>query len=781
MFFKRSLLAVFLGIYLLGCSDYLKGEKAKPQVIELSDGSFSCLNDVPGTLRDLFGGQATEAKLDGSLTCLEQALVYFKEKTKGSHGEAYSGEDFRKFFGKHFLKKDNISSPFMAEILKLKSGLIGGSPDIFTKSEITRLAQLVALLKKELKTLLPYQRIIFLKETSVKSESIEELTIRIRNSMQNLFKETQLYKTDYSFQDFKRFVIELANFIEIRDGQSSLKKIKDLLPVVETIKDIVLGEPVELAGYYDWSSALDSYIGIYDLVLRKHYLVPKNDVANSQSAKDLGEMLMKALVLIEDTHQMKKKGIIPTTQIDELIEGLVQHEFLVTPIETKTIKDSYKMFFGRMGAGKKITKPSDMDGIDRHHIKLVKRELKIWRKLQDWVDSQASDSAVDLPWYDVVKNMQQFEFDPDVAKVFSNIENSKRVIGSESKEIQEAWGDFKNQIIRDTPVHFSRLGQFLVLPNMGSATTTWGSLTRSNLAHSLTRAFMIGYSESGDVRMSQMVLQEKHLVQWYDDFQELGRKIKAFHPHNSNSGERSFMEIDLLTFSGNGDGQAGFYEINEFIALLLSAGMETIQDFRDKIDVFKDPKKSSGCASSELDIFQLPFYEEACFKRAIKSQFSIIFSNLPGMVHHLSDAKRWDLFYDEFFQGMRVSDLKGGKIEHDDIRNYVIMLHYIESLFAIYDKDKNNILDYKETVAAAPRFMRFIKKVQEIPKYVPSGDWLLEKGFVYMVKEGKKPAGWSWFKFAWDSINIVSDPEIKADRTKIAQVLRNLKQELKKK
>ena len=79
--------------------------------------------------------------------------------------------------------------------------------------------------------------------------------------------------------------------------------------------------------------------------------------------------------------------------------------------------------------------------------------------------------------------------------------------------------------------------------------------------------------------------------------------------------------------------------------------------------------------------------------------------------------------------------------------------------------------------------MSFLQELPaEIPWFIkPVDGWLLKHGFIYLVMEGHRPQGTDWVRYLWDrSTNPLIGAEAKVDRVGVAQVFRNLKDELNK-
>ncbi len=104
----------------------------------------------------------------------------------------------------------------------------------------------------------------------------------------------------------------------------------------------------------------------------------------------------------------------------------------------------------------------------------------------------------------------------------------------------------------------------------------------------------------------------------------------------------------------------------------------------------------------------------------------------------------------------RISGVVGKRVETADIRSFSTLLHYIESIFATYDLNHNNLLSEDEIKATYPKFKIFAEKFahkssqEQLAKFnswmgVAAGyscyseQDLIKEAFVFMVYNGKTP------------------------------------------
>jgi hypothetical protein len=159
----------------------------------------------------------------------------------------------------------------------------------------------------------------------------------------------------------------------------------------------------------------------------------------------------------------------------------------------------------------------------------------------------------------------------------------------------------------------------------------------------------------------------------------------------------------------------------------------------------------------------------------LRSEAGRYFDNLPGLTKEISKLTnaQWDQFYQNLMVSSRISDANGAKIETTDLRTAVMILHYVEILMSVYDRDQNGSLNEDEIDQAAPRFAEFMRTVSPIKK-----DFAVRDFFIYLVFYGKKPTALDYAIFKPKDLFINLG---QVSRGKILRVFKVLKDEAAKK
>lgn len=756
--FVAGLLALTSLTGVVGCSEFLNGKKIDPEVIEFSDQRFACLQNIPDQLEKFSIGTAEEREIRQGFDCMAEALTYFNRKTYGSLQNAYTVEEMRRFFGKYFLKKNNVTPEFAAELMKIKRALLGGSTGHITKDEIVNLVEFLRLMRDEAVELAPHVKVL-LTQTEQKSTNWEQISSAIdqlRRSLKRLLEKTQIAKSDYSFDDVKNALSGFAEFIRGQEPFAPYQKYSQWVPMVESVKIVLMGRRAQFAGVHQWNSALDTLMDLYELALKYHYVIGDFEFNDKAKLRQALQFLNQGLKLLENSHQMKNAGRIPVEDLDNLIDQALPQ--VSDFISARALKKTYKAVLLKILDPVRLGDSRSLMGLERKHLLSIQRELNIFRLHQSFIDN--------LPWSEQDGFVQS-----QLVEAYKGF-NARMVIEKgltedafEQKALHNAWADIGSLLDSPNMVVFDVKGHLVISGNAATMKQNWSSLTKFNLMRALARMLMLGYADNISGKMTAAGMSEAGLVAWYDDFQELGLEIKAFDPRSANSGSRSFLEANFFTFSGNGDDLMNQSETVEFVSTLFSAGLSTS-------NAVADHMKKAGCAVGDLkDVFGLPYYQQECFQRQLQRHMSVYFANMPGMVHYIHGLNQteWNQFFGFLLSASLVQDQKSGLIETANIRTMVTILHYIESVMVIYDRDRNSALSVDEVYAAAPRFMSFFKKVNP-----GTYEFLIKEGFAHLVFFGNIPGAGGIAAFQLKKLWGIDD----ARRMEIARLFGTLKEQL---
>jgi hypothetical protein len=750
--FKTSLLLVTISVWLASCSDYLNEKKQEPQTLELSNERFACLKSLPERMSQYLEGGVDPRDIRNGFDCGKEALIYFKNKTKGSLQDAYTLEDMRNFFGKYFLKRNNVTPEFAAQLFKLKKVILGGDERFITKAEIQKMVELVDLLKEQAVLLSPHFPVLIGRKAAPAWSEVNGATDQLGATLWILLKEVDLVNSNYTFTDLKKFFEGLNDFINATEPFYLYEKVNESIAVIEAAKNVIIGEDPRFEGIRDWRDGLNTVLQIYREGLRYKYFIRNNPLEKAEDIDVLMSFIDDGFALVEQSLPMRRHGIISFTSMDILLDRLQDRRSLPMGLSSESLKESYKKIILRLLDPRRQGDPRGLEGFEKSHLVALKQEWMSFRLHQYFINNLPLDAHRTVDRGSIVTAAKQFNAGKYIKVITSN--------SLEQEALLKSWEQGSKLLQNTNPVIFNDEGRMNVLLKPLEARQSWGSLTRWNLMRALGKAMLLGYGPTG--------LREQDLVRWYADFEKIGIELKAFDPRGGNSGARSFKEANFFTFSGNGDAVMNAQESFEFVSVLVAGGMSSADGIRE--DLVK-----KGCGMKENDIFGFPWLSEPCFKQTLRTEAGRYFDNLPGLVRQIAQMNpaQWDEFYNSLMSSARVSPANGRRVETADLRTAVMMLHYTETLMTVYDKNLNGTLDEDEVKLAAPRFQNFMKSVSPIKE-----NFMVSDFFLYLVFKGQKPGIAEYLLFQAEK-TVGSLGEVSRDN--ILKVFKVLKEEAEKK
>lgn len=729
MFSKISIIifgALAVVLSLSGCSEFLNGKKAEPEVIEFSDSRLTCLKSIPVQLEQFSIGDAKEADIRAGFDCMGDALLYFNKRTFGSVENGYTVEEMRRFFGKYFLKENNVSPEFAGELMKIKKALLGGSTEHITKDEVVRLIEILKVTRDQAVELAPHMKILLSAKDQKKADwdKITAAVTQLRRGLLRLLEKTQIAKSEYSFEDAKKAFSGFADFIRGGTPFAPYNLYSEWVPVVESVKNVLLGSRAHFVDLPQWSASLDSFIDLYELALKYHHSLSDLEFNDAAKLRQVNQFIAQTLKLLMNSHQMKSTGRIPLQDIDYLLDQVVPR--FSNKLDIKALKKSYRIILMKMLDPVRPQDTRSLIGLERKHLATLQREFNIWRLQQSFIDHLPFNEQGSISHEEVLAAYQRFNKSFVIEKGLSDD-------SFEQAALELAWLDLGDFLDRSLIVSFNQQGRLNIFPLSAQPQLHWKGLMKSNLTRALSRMLLLGYGDETSGRISNATLSKRKLISWYDDFQEIGLNLNIFDPRSANSGERSFLEANFFTFSGDGNDVMSAHETYEFVSTLFAAGLSTSDALRVHMETAK-------CTVSTKDVFGYPLIKELCFKHHLREHIGVYFNNLPGLVKFVRSLD--DIQWNEFYAYLAVASAVEGQrlmfVETANIRTMVMILHYIEGVMVMYDRDDSGALSLQEVFTAAPRFTPFFRSVTG----VESGT-LLQAGFAHLVFRGTIPGSGS--------------------------------------
>ncbi len=270
MRFNRLILpcSLLLLAALGGCS--WSKDRPKP-VLNLQQGALdlSCLQRAAPDLHELFqgnlgGSEADQARAAGVWKCLDRALDVFSKYTEGVEKDAFRADELQRF-ANHFMKEDQkIDDSFRGSIFRLKTAVLGGTPERITRDEIQGLRRNLRQFGEAITALSPSLTVLLHPEKHAlpKRQEARQAMNRFSNALAEIFGSS-VHSLQWS--ELAGFASDLEKYIQA-DDPTALTLIHEQKDLLRNLKALLVGGSDSSIEPSKWKPILDgvsSTLGSY--------------------------------------------------------------------------------------------------------------------------------------------------------------------------------------------------------------------------------------------------------------------------------------------------------------------------------------------------------------------------------------------------------------------------------------------------------------------------------------------------------------------------------------
>ncbi len=781
MLFKKWRDFVVLGVFLLlgtvSCSRFLHDKQKNQKPFELDMQGVQCLNKVPEVLSQYFTQKLDTTKLHDTTLCVDRALTEFLRSTRGSDYSSYQAVEVQRFFQKYIFKRE-ISSQLAKEIMKLKTAMIGGTEEVITRAEFEKLRGLLKVFEVEMLRLYPHLGVYLLQEpinVTIQSQknNLDQAIADLKVAVQNLLAGLHLAESEYSLPEVDLLLAEIEKFAGISDPQHPFVQWRRNLPTLEKLKTLLVGEAVEVRGQSEINEIWNLLIDVYRLGLQYQGGIHHLDWMTVENFPEFDAWVEDLFAVLNRGFALRNKGQIPFKRIDEILDEFYSRNIWIEPLKLTTAKVSYRQFIYRFLEGSN----SDLMAVDVRHLIQLHREYKAFKLIQN-VLSKVFATKARRPTTEVKAVLEYYSIKQDIKRL-------SPLSLRDQEYLANAWKEFRILVDDHAIRHWDQRGKVFVGTQRWEY-WTYQELTRLNLLRIPTSMFMRAYGSKGSLTPIDDALTVNQIKLVFEEFQEFGDEMGLFDLRNTDSAGRSAREADMFTPSGNGDGRVQFVEMFDLFSVMFSGGLVGVSDFK----LFA---KTEKCLLEKSDYFHRPYMKMECASTAFQKYFTEIFPNLPMFgeyVKKLTPA-RWGEFYADLMVVSRICPDNEIGLETGDQRTMIVVFHYIENLFSVYDRNQNGRFDEREVELAFPRFNLFMTDVtkRRVQAASPTTyaalnaigyDWsgMALDVFKFIVFNGRAPSSDDLLSFMAGDFWGTRDDLGEADRQNIVRVFATLKSEI---
>jgi hypothetical protein len=762
------------------CSEFLSGKPKADDSIEIKSQLSDCLNDVPSDLKNFLDSKAGGEVLDRTVLCIDDTLTKLQTKVEGRQdADAFTADEVYDLVST-FVKGSSLTREGAKNLILLKAALLGGDKTRITKHEIDSLKKYLGIIRDEAKKLIPYIPVFRFEKTDklYSKEFIKEAFDALNSSIKVLAKASSLAGSNYTFTDFKNFLVNVLNL----QGQE-----KNTVDILTQVNYVLNGYALDLdeteRGIY--VDNLTEFLRLVSVQANNHVSF---DIEDLVTLDDTIDYIQQGIRLIQNSLQYRKTGVVSVNSLDHLMLALSQSDMFPYKVRASSLINFYKTIFVRIFENGIDGNKMYFTGIKPINVLNVRREIAVYqiytRLLKKAITPEAiaaGNTSFDLKELQRVMSSFDIWAEQDILSQFDD--NTQFII-------YQIVTEMRNEFLSSTPLVYNRkkLG---VAVNQNDWKQSLPDLTKALVNKMFARLLMIGYGSKYQVmNLSANSISEYNMYLWYSEFKALFVDLKSFDPRTSNGGSAFFKVANLFTHAGNGDTQMSFKELHENLSILLSGG----QNFT---DIYTD-LGNVKCLLPELDIFDKNWAIENCFETLLDENYKRYYSHLPHLVMYLdglAPSARKAYFHKIVNVSRISSSTEGIQVESSDIHGMNSVLYFIEELFVVNDTDRNGKFSEAEIRAAYPKFKSVATEFAEtsskeqLDKFTSwegdvagfgcfSREDLIRESFIFLTYNGRLPSLGDFNVLPCVSGSPLMTFKGEVDREKTAAVFKSLREVL---
>jgi len=700
-------------------------------------------------------------------------LISYKESNQVTRAEI---EDLFKSFS-NIWPVLKTSPTLIAEAMKIKQVLVGGTDKGFERDDFLRAQKKVSLIKQIVEKFTPYYQLYGLAwhpELLKQSESFAYFAKATKSFDEMITKITDEFKFEkgYDYKSLMNLMAEIERLYPSQANQVPLTtRVGQYACLAQLGTDILLDkssnqvknacEAIELSTS-DLSRLVKKSGQVFTIFWDYYYFISRtkvlfNDLEWQIKLKDFGFNVISFLRSVIDERKSKR---ISSYELKTITSELVNLEMIPKTIKKTTIESLIQTLTTKVlvpeDLKRKITR---YDGIEPFHVEQLYREIDNFLGINIFIH-QAFENKIN----------RKFDYNFLLGRFKQSIDDSTNPnfkLGM-TEYVKNFESKFPATITTDNRIFFRR-----------NANPTYDkhTLEAFNMHRFMAGLLMRSYAkrEAGTKNVNS-VLTDCEVKVAFLDLKPILVDLDVI-SDSSGTGfiDGRFVEANLFLTKSDGNDTVSFGELAEFVNYILSGF--TIDDQVKKAIVAQCPSTKVG-TDTLVDL--------ACLRSSYKKSLTTSLNSMPYYVAY-SQAEvsaEWD---GAFLNNLKAAGYKprpDSKISLSDASLLPHILQYGETIFTKFDTNGDGIIDKKEGIAAFPSFAFLLKKIAR--KQIEDGvikESEFEALFTYILKYGKIPeCSRSFILLCLFDRNITNwldwkgnyrkdDYTLAANRTQIAKIL----------
>lgn len=730
----------FISLLALGSASCgrLLGEKAPDasEIVGLSTQEVGCLSGASTRLASYFKGELKDDEQVGALwRCASRSLELFAQKTQGHDQGVYRAEELKRFLEKYFLNGSRIPDEVFVQVMEFKRGLFGGKSQSLTGAEIERVRDLLELIRLHAIALRPYQPLELEAHSRLSEAQLDDLRQKLKAAANGIGELLARNAASYPMENALELFEQLRGYLDLRGLDPILNFARPRLEAVMAFKAVLTGTDPQVIFPSDWLKLFSSGAEAFVLGIEHRQLALQEPTwLAGTGLRRIRSWLNGLALFLEQVVRRHPGGVLRFEKMEALIDSFAVSEL---PIQIglrswENAKPALRHVIQRMLGGSSA-EARRAPGLTLDAVRSLRLAFATWARGQEQVE---------------------------------------RIVNSaDPKAYLESMRGTLGRLLRETPALLGEeAGNEVAIPAPAGARKTLHHLSMLNLLYGVVRQGVMGYSHD-PLRPIERGFQLEELRELYEDFRQIGIELRIFDPDGEKVPEKRFFESNLLTFAADGDGYADVVEMTQELLLLLSG-----KALADRIHAFSAQSRAGvSCLFGDLDPYGYPWLDARCFRERLfnTTAFGLFFerfprfrdfyseilakprtpiTDLPGSAaRELTEGEQRRLRFHQAFE--EATRERGFSDEHpvgsEDIQAMVMLVHYMEVIFARFDRDGSGTLDPQETLLAVPVLASKLREAtcfRSEPELRDALAFMLGSGLVQPQGVRQKiKAGWWWY------------------------------------
>lgn len=581
---------------------------------------------------------------------------------------------------------------------RLKVILVGGESMVLTTDEVDKFLSLLDLLAPEVEGLFESLKILFSNEPAA-IVPIQSASLQLKNVLNKILPKTNVAGSRLSFNEFEEKVLSKV-FTKIF-GQNQEDSYERNLELIESVHYFLTGDE-EFTTIQDAMALAASYVDVLKIYRLSSSGHMKVEMTSRNQLVSTIISVQEVLNLVMQSPSMQKSNRVSLKELDHIVRALISQKLFPVVVSSEVFIEFYRTMLARVFV--KANDPDFSSGyLSRESFLQIQSEMELTKAIAIALDK----GFVGINEGKQAVNQKQADQESETirARILNSLQEQAAAWNASTNPQSQKQARYLfltiDNFTNRPAVHFSN--GYILSRNYLEFKSTWIGHFRGFYVRSLARLLIRGW---GDVKKGS--IDGRGLSKWYSDFRSYGVAIKSFDPRTGNGGERSLLEANLFTVSGDGNSEMSYREAVEYIAMLTTGGGIQFQKLWTWLE-------QNQCVSDVDDPFGLKYVAEECALDVLVANHHNLFSNLNGYNGFGSFMRSRNIppGQKNFFRGVldaaRTDQSKKGEwVESADLRTVIMLITYVESLFTALDIDQSGELTVEELRAGYPRFESFV-------------------------------------------------------------------------